>query len=109
MTPWTAAHQASLSFTVSQSVLKLTSVEMMMPSIHLLLCLPLLLLPSTCPANGSFPVSWCFALGGRSIGASASNIEASVLPMNIGGLISSSLMISLSLIIRDSDSLSLMK
>ena len=43
MTPWTAAHQASLSFTVSQSLLKLRSVESDMPSNHLIPCCPLLL------------------------------------------------------------------
>ena len=46
MTPWTAAHQASLSFTNSQSLLKLMSIESVMPSNHLILCCPLLLLPS---------------------------------------------------------------
>ena len=46
VTPWTAAHQAALSFTISQSLLKLVSIESMMPSSHLILCLPLLLLPS---------------------------------------------------------------
>ena len=49
-TPWTAAHQASLSFTVSQSLLKLMSIELMMPSNHLILCHPLLLLPSIFPS-----------------------------------------------------------
>ena len=48
-TPWTAAYQASLSFTVSQSLLKLMSTELMMPSNHLILCHPLLLLPSVFP------------------------------------------------------------
>ena len=45
-TPWTAAHQASLPFTVSTSFLKLMSTESVMPSYHLALCCPLLLLPS---------------------------------------------------------------
>ena len=45
-TPWTAACQASLSFTISQSLLKIVSTESMMPSNHLILCHPLLLLPS---------------------------------------------------------------
>ena len=45
-TPWTAAHQASLSITNSQSLFKLMSVESVMPSNHLILCHPLLLLPS---------------------------------------------------------------
>ena len=46
VTPWTAAHQASLSITNSQSLLKLMSTESVMPSNHLILCSPLLLLPS---------------------------------------------------------------
>ena len=46
MTPWTAARQASLSFTISWSLLKLMSIESVMPSSHLVLCCPLLLLPS---------------------------------------------------------------
>ena len=45
-TPWNVAHQASLSITSSQSLLKLTSIELVMPSNHLILCCPLLLLPS---------------------------------------------------------------
>ena len=50
VTPWTATRQASLSFTVSQSLLKLMSIESMMPSSHLILCHPLLLLPSVLPS-----------------------------------------------------------
>ena len=46
MTPWTAAFQTSLSITNSQSLLKLMSIELVMPSNHLILCRPLLLLPS---------------------------------------------------------------
>ena len=49
-TPWTAAPQASLSFTNSQSLLKLMSIESVMPSNHLILCRPLLLLPSIFPS-----------------------------------------------------------
>ena len=49
-TPWTAACQASLSFTISQSLLKLVSIESVMPSNHLVLCCPLLLLPSIFPS-----------------------------------------------------------
>ena len=45
-TPWTAAHQASLSITSSQNLSKLMSIEVVMPSNHLILCHPLLLLPS---------------------------------------------------------------
>ena len=50
VTPWTAAHQASLSFTISWSLLKLMSVESVMPSNCLILCCPLLLLPSIFPS-----------------------------------------------------------
>ena len=49
-TLWTAARQASLSFTNSQSLLKLMSIELVMPSNHLILCHPLLLLPSIFPS-----------------------------------------------------------
>ena len=49
-TPWTAACQASLSITNSQSLLKLMSIELVMPSNHLILCHPLLLLPSIFPS-----------------------------------------------------------
>ena len=52
-TPWTAAHQASLSITNSQSSLKLMSIESVMPSSHLILCSPLLL-PSIFPSIGVF-------------------------------------------------------
>ena len=76
--PWNAAHQASLSFAVSESLLKLTSIESMMLSNHLILCRLLLLLPSIFPSIRVFPMSHFFASGGQSIGASAS-----VLPMNI--------------------------
>ena len=50
VTPWTAALQASLTFTISQSLLKLTSIELVMPSTHLILCHLLLLLPSIFPS-----------------------------------------------------------
>ena len=49
-TPWTAAFQASLFITSSQTLLKLTSIELVMPSNHLILCCPLLLLPSIFPS-----------------------------------------------------------
>ena len=49
-TPWTAARQASLSITNSWSLLKLMSIELVMPTNHLNLCLPLLLLPSIFPS-----------------------------------------------------------
>jgi len=63
-TPWTAALQASLSFTISQSLLKLMSIESVMPSNHLILCCPLLLLPSIFPSIRVFsnesvlPIKW---------------------------------------------------
>ena len=79
-TPWTAALQASLSFTVSRSLLKFMSIESVMLPNHLILCCPLLLLPSFFPSIGDFPMRQLFASGGQSIGAKAS---ASVLPMNI--------------------------
>ena len=53
-TPWTAARQVSLSFTISQSLLKLMSIESTMPSNHLILCHPLLFLPSIFPSNRVF-------------------------------------------------------
>ena len=49
-TPWTATCQASLSFTISRSLLKLMSIELLMPSNHLILCHPFLLLPSIFPS-----------------------------------------------------------
>ena len=63
-TPWTAARQASLSFTISQSLIKAMSIELVIPSNHLILCSPLLLLPSIFPSirvfsNESAPlISW---------------------------------------------------
>ena len=65
-TPWTAAHQPSLSITNSWSLLKVMSIALVMPSNHLILFRPLLL-----PASGSFPVSRFFASGGQRIGVSA--------------------------------------
>ena len=50
LTPWTAAHQDLLSFTISRSLLKLKSIEWVMPSNHLILCRPLLFLPSIFPS-----------------------------------------------------------
>ena len=79
VTPWIAAHQASLSITNSRSPPKPISIESVMPSNHLILCCPLLLLPQSFPASGSFQTNQLFASGGQSIGVSAST---SVLPMN---------------------------
>ena len=78
-TPWIAARQASLSITNSRSSLKLMSFESVMPSSHLILCRPLLLLPPIPPASKSFPLSQLFAWGGQNIGVSA---LASFLPKN---------------------------
>ena len=91
VTSWTTARHTSLSFTIYRSFLKLLSIELVMPSNHLIFCHPLLLLPSIFSSirvfsneSGlfqwvrSFPMSRLFASGGQSIGASAS-----VLPMNI--------------------------
>ena len=71
-TPWSTALQASLSITISQSLLKLMSIQSVMPSNHLILCRPLLLLPSIFPSIGVFsnesvllirwPKYWSFSL-----------------------------------------------
>ena len=71
-TPWTASHQASLSTTNSRSLLKLMSIKSVMPSNHLILCCPLLLLPSIFPSIRSFPMSQFFASDGQNIGVSFS-------------------------------------
>ena len=78
VTPWTAAHQASLSISNSWSLLKLISIESVMPSNHLVT--PFSSSRQSFPGSGPFPVSWLLASSGQSIGPSAS---ASVLPMNI--------------------------
>ena len=82
VTGWTAAQQASRSFTTSWSLLKLMSIESVMASNRHILCHPLPLLPSVFPSIRVFPVSQLSPTGGQSIGALAS---ASVLPMNIQG------------------------
>ena len=76
--PWIRAHQATLSITNSRTLLKLMSIESVMPSGHLIFCHPLLLSPIP-PSIRVFSVSQLFASGGQSIRVSAS---ASVLPMN---------------------------
>jgi len=73
--PWTAAHQASLSFTISWSLLKLMSIEFVMPSNHLILCCPLPLLPKIFPSIRVFsnelvphirgPMYWSFSFSIR--------------------------------------------
>ena len=82
-TPWIAAGQASLSLTNSRSSLRLTSIKLVMPSSHLILCRPLFLLPQSLPASEYFPMSQVFASGGQSTGISA---LASFLPKNISCL-----------------------
>ena len=80
--PRTEVPQASLSFIISQSLLKLTPIELVIPSNPLILCHPFSFCLHSLPASGSFPVSHLFASGSQSNGAAAS---ASVLPMNIQG------------------------
>ena len=79
MTPRTTALQDSLSITNSQSSPKLMSIELVMPSNHLILCYTLLLLPSIFPRIRVFQISQLFPSSGQSTGVSAS---ASVFPMN---------------------------
>ena len=89
VTPWTAAHQAFLSFTISWSLLKLMSIELVMPSNHLIRCCPLLLLPSIFPSIRVFsnesvlhirwPKYWSF-----SFTISPSNEYSGVISFRIG-------------------------
>ena len=80
VTPWTAAHQASLSLSNAWSLLKLMSIELVMTSSHLILCCPFFSCLQSFPASRYFPMSQFFASGGQSIGVSPSE---SVPPMNI--------------------------
>ena len=90
VTPWTAALQASLSFTISWSLLKLIPIESVMPSNHLILCHPLLLLPSIFPSIRVFsnesalcirwPKYWSFSI-------SPSNEIQDWFPLVLTGLI----------------------
>ena len=79
-TPWITACQASLSITNSRSSPKLLSIESVMPSSHLILCRPLLLLPPIPPSIRVFSMSQFIAWGDQSTGVL---VSASVLPMNI--------------------------
>ena len=81
-TPWIAACQASLSIANSRSSLRLTSIESVMPSSHLILCHPLSSCPQSLPASESFPMSQLFSWGGQSTGVSA---LASFLPKTFQG------------------------
>ena len=76
VTPWTAAHQASLSTTNSRIPPKPTSIESVMPSNHLI---PFSSCPQSFPVSGSFQMSQLFASGGQNTGVS---VSTSVLPMN---------------------------
>ena len=78
-TPWTVAHQATLSITSSWSLLKFMAIESVMPSNHLILCYPLLL-PSVFPSNRFFSNESVLHIQWPKFGVSAS---ASILPMNI--------------------------
>ena len=78
-TAWTAARQASLAITNSQSSLRLTSIKSVMPSSHLILGCPFSSCPQSFPTSESFPMSQLFKWGGQTIGVSGS---ASVLSMN---------------------------
>ena len=92
-TPWTTAHQAFLSFTISWGLLILLSIESVMPSNHLLLCHPLCLLPSTFPSIRVFsnesalrirwPKYWRF-----SFSISPSNEYSGFISLGLTGLIS---------------------
>ena len=87
MTPWITAHQALLSFTVSQSLLQLMSIESIIPFNHFILCHPFSSCPQSFLASESSPISHLFTSGGQRIGASASaSMNAEVLPVNIQGL-----------------------
>ena len=93
VTSWTATRQASLSFTLSQSLLKLMSIESVMPSNHLILCRPLFLLLSIVPSNSAFsnesalhircPKYWSF-----SFIINLSNEYSGLTPLWLTGLIS---------------------
>ena len=82
VTRWTAACQVSLSFTISQSLLKLIPLNQWCHPTISSSAAPFSCCLQSFPASGSFPMSWPFITGGQSIGASA---LASVLPMNTQG------------------------
>ena len=77
-TPWPAAHQASLSFIISWSLLKFMSTESVMLSNHLILCHPFSFFLLFLPASESFPLSRLFTSGGQSIGVSASVLSVNI-------------------------------
>ena len=90
-TPWTAAHQISLSFSISWSFLRFTYSELVMLSNHLILCHPFSFCLQSFPTLGSFPMSWIFSSGGQSIAASVSVLPKNIqdlFPLGLIGLIS---------------------
>ena len=90
-TPWTSALQASLSFTISQSLLKLISIESVIYPTISSSVVPISSCLQSFPASGFFPVSLFFASGGQSIGASVSVLPMSIqgwFPLGLTGLIS---------------------
>ena len=90
--PRITAHQASLSITNSWSLLKLMSIELVMPSNNLILCQPHLLLPSILPSSASFPMSQLFTSGARywsfSFSISPTNEHQDWFPLGLTGWIS---------------------
>ena len=90
-TLWTAARQPSLSFAISQSLLRFMSIESVMPSNNLILCRPFSPCPQFLPASESFPVNQVLVSGGQNIGASASVLPMNTqdwFPLGLSGLIS---------------------
>ena len=75
---WTAACQAPLSFTISQSLLRFVSIESVMLSNCLISAVPFSSCPQSFPASGSLPMSQLFASGGQSIGVSASGLPRNI-------------------------------
>ena len=91
-TPWTAAGQASLSFTISPSLLKLMFIESVMPSNHLILCHPLFLLPSIFPSIRVFSSEWALCIRWPEYWSLTFNISPSkehsgLFPLGLAGLI----------------------
>ena len=84
-TPWTAARQASISITNSRTLLKLMSMELVMPSNHLILCHPLLLLPSIFPSIRVFSneSALCIRRADDFVIFQSIGVSASAIPMNI--------------------------
>ena len=92
-TPWTVAHETPLSFTISWSLLKLMSIELVMPSNHLILCRPLFLLPSIFPSIRIFShelvlhIRWPKYWSSASASALPKNTQ-DLFPLGLAGLIS---------------------